>query len=37
MVTRPRCFTLALLAVLVSTLHGQTQTPEILWQFEAGG
>jgi hypothetical protein len=37
MVTRQRFFALALLAVLVSTPHGQTQKPEILWQFEAGG
>jgi len=37
MVTRPRFCASALLAVLVSTPHGQTQKPEILWQFEAGG
>jgi hypothetical protein len=37
MLTRPRIFALALLAVLVSTPHAQTQEPEILWQFEAGG
>jgi hypothetical protein len=37
MVTRPRFCALALLAVLVSTPHAQTQKPEILWQFEAGG
>lgn len=37
MVTRPRFCALSLLAVLVSTPRGQTQKPEILWQFEAGG
>jgi hypothetical protein len=37
MVTRPRLFALGLLTVLVSTSDAQTQKPEIMWQFEAGG
>ena len=37
MVRHQRFFAFALLAVLGATPHGQTQKPEILWQFEAGG
>jgi hypothetical protein len=37
MVTHARSAALALLAFLVSAPHAQTQKPEILWQFEAGG
>jgi hypothetical protein len=37
MTPRPMFASLALLAVLTAAPHSQTQKPEILWQFEAGG
>jgi hypothetical protein len=37
MITRSTVVSLALLAVLAAAPHTQTQKPEILWQFEAGG
>ena len=37
MLTRPSFVSLALLVVLVPAPNAQTDKPEILWQFEAGG
>jgi hypothetical protein len=37
MTMRLRLMSLGLLALLVPALNAQTQKPEILWQFEAGG
>lgn len=37
MFTRGSVVSLALLAVLTPAPHAQSVTPEILWQFEAGG
>jgi hypothetical protein len=37
MMTRTELFSLALMAVLAPQPAAPNQTPEILWQFEAGG
>ena len=37
MIIRTRFVSSALLAVLVLAPHAQTQAPEIIWKFEAGG
>lgn len=37
MVTRPMFVSLALSLVLFSAPNAQTDKPEIVWQFEAGG
>lgn len=37
MTMRLRLMSLSLLALLVPAPNAQTQKPEILWQFEAGG
>ena len=37
MTIRLRLMSLGLLALLVPSPNAQTQTVEILWQFEAGG
>lgn len=37
MFTHPSLVSLALLTALISASQAQSVTPEILWQFEAGG
>jgi hypothetical protein len=37
MTMRSRLLSLGLLALLVPAPNAQTQKPELLWQFEAGG